>query len=121
MTDEETEEVAEEKTAAIDPVARITRVVGVLVVLSFVWYLVADRFTPSTSQARVSGYVVPIVPQVSGVVTEVLVALNQLVSTDDVLVQIDREPYVLAVVLHRADPPKTASESKTANESKSAR
>jgi len=58
---------------------------------------VADRVTPSSSQARVSGYVIPIVPQVSGVVTEVAVGLNQLVSAGDLLVQIDRDNYELAV------------------------
>lgn len=97
LTDDDVDGAPEEEPAATDPVGRVTRVVGALVILSFAWYLIADRFTPSTSQARVSGYVIPIVPQVSGVVTEVSVGLNQIVSAGDVLVRIDPEPYELAV------------------------
>jgi len=34
-------------------------VVG-LIVVSLVWYLLADRFTPYTQQARVQAFVVPV-------------------------------------------------------------
>ena len=48
-----------------------TRIIIAVIVLSLVWYLLADRFTPYTSQARVQGYVVGVAPKVAGVVTDV--------------------------------------------------
>jgi len=86
-----------------DPARLLTSIVLALIALSFLWYLVADRITPSTSQARVSGFVIPIVPEVSGVVTEVGVGLNQRVSAGDLLVQIDRDRYELAVTKAEAE------------------
>jgi multidrug resistance efflux pump len=88
---------ADADAAAEANLRRLTRGVAALVVMALLWYLAADRFTPSTSVARVSGYVVPIVPEVSGTVTAVGVGLNQLVSEGDTLVQIDPESYALAV------------------------
>lgn len=101
MADEQ--ENAESNAAedqATDAEARIrmiTRVAGVLVVLCLAWYLAGDRLTPSTSVARVSGYVVPIAPEVSGIVSSVAVELNQPVSAGDLLVEIDPEQFALQV------------------------
>jgi multidrug resistance efflux pump len=75
----------------------VTRIAGALVALTLVWYLAADRLTPSTGVARVSGYVVPIIPEVSGTVTAVKVDLNQRVAAGDVLVEIDPELFALQV------------------------
>ncbi len=69
----------------------------VLLALLFAWYLVADRLTPITSQARVRAYVVPIVPQVSGYVAEVSVADNSLAEPGQTLLLIDQRPYQLAL------------------------
>lgn len=64
-----------------------------ILVLFLCWYLIADRNTPFTGNARVKAVATQIVPQVSGVVTEVLVENGQIVTTGDVLVRIDRRPY----------------------------
>ncbi|MGB5162334.1 MAG: HlyD family secretion protein, partial [Thermoanaerobaculia bacterium] len=32
-----------------------SRVIGLIIFLSLAWYLTADRFTPYTTQARISG------------------------------------------------------------------
>ena len=61
------------------------------------WYLRSDRVTPYTNQARVHALVVPIAPQVSGIVTDVAVANNEYVSVDQELFRIDRDQYDLAV------------------------
>jgi multidrug resistance efflux pump len=80
-----------------DPIRRITRIVLIVCGIIFVWYLFADRFTPYTDQARVQGLVIPVVPRVSGHLTDVYVRLHSVVAEGDVLFQIDRRPYELAV------------------------
>jgi multidrug resistance efflux pump len=74
---------------------------GILVLavisLSLVWYLLADRYTPSTSQARVQGYIVGVAPKVGGVVTEVWVENNQEVRKGQKLFQIDSSGYRIAL------------------------
>jgi len=74
-----------------------------VIVLSLVWYLLADRFTPYTTQARVDGYVVGVAPKVGGVVTEVFVRNNQAVEAGQALFQIDRSQYEIAVEKARSD------------------
>ena len=59
------------------------------IVLSLTWYLLADRYTPYTSQARIEGYVVGVAPQVAGMVTKVLVTNNQEVHEGQPLFEID--------------------------------
>lgn len=80
-----------------DPVRRITKYVLIITALIFVWYIVADRHAPWSDQARVQTYVIPIVPQVSGRVTEVLVKQDQIVFPGDILFKIDPSDYELAV------------------------
>jgi multidrug resistance efflux pump len=63
----------------------------------FVWYVASDHYTPYSDQARVDGYVVPIVPEVSGPVVEVAVEFNQLVESGQLLLKIDSRDYELAV------------------------
>ncbi len=102
------EENAEQETAAeetaetsatepMDPVRRWTLIVlGACVVLMF-WYLVADRITPYTNQARVHALVVPVAAEVSGIVTDVAVSNNEFVFAGKELFQIDLNKYQLAV------------------------
>lgn len=77
-------------------------VVG-LIVVSLIWYLLADRFAPYTQQARVQAYVVPVASEASGRVTRVLVHNDQEVSAGDVLFEVDKEQYRIAVDRARAD------------------
>ncbi|MBV1915907.1 MAG: HlyD family secretion protein [Pseudomonadales bacterium] len=76
---------------------------GVLLVIaiSMIWYLMSDRFTPYTQQARIQGYVVGVAPKVAGIVTEVWVKNNHEVEAGQALFQIDPEPYEIA--LRRAE------------------
>jgi len=80
-----------------DPVRRWTIRVLVLCVVLLFAYLVADRITPFSSQARVHALVVPIAADVSGTVTDVPVKNNQVVQAGDVLFQLDDERYRFAV------------------------
>jgi multidrug resistance efflux pump len=68
-----------------------------LIVLSLVWYLVSDRFTPHTDQARVQGYVVGVAPQVAGRVADVWVTNNEAVEEGQRLFRIDPSQYQIAV------------------------
>jgi multidrug resistance efflux pump len=110
MTDENEEredaaEVAESNVtkAPMDPVRKWTLIVlGACVVLMF-WYLVADRVTPYTNQARVHALVVPVAADVSGFVTGVAVANNEIVSAGQELFRIDPNRYQLAVETAQAN------------------
>ncbi len=80
-----------------DPVKKITRIALIIIVIVFVWYVVADRLAPWTDQARVQAYVVPIVSQVAGRVIEVNINKDQEVEQGDVLLRIDPADYQLAI------------------------
>ena len=89
---EENQQAAEDKF-----VRKMTIRVVVVALVFFIWYIAADRMTPSTDQARVRGFVVPMAPQVAGVVTWVNVDMNQRVEEGQMLIQIDPDNYELAV------------------------
>ncbi|GAB3277938.1 HlyD family secretion protein [Parahaliea aestuarii] len=74
-----------------------------LIVASLTWYLMADRFTPYTSQARVQGYVVGVAPKVAGVVTAVAVKNNERVQAGQTLFTIDRSQYEIALQKAQSD------------------
>ena len=82
---------------AKDPVRKWTFIILALCIILTGLYLVADRQTPFTTQARVHAFVVPIAPQVSGNVIGVEVQNNQQVTAGQVLIRIDPTDYELAV------------------------
>jgi len=91
------DEAAQVEEQPKDPVRKWTLIVlGACVVLMF-FYLVGDRITPYTTQARVHATVVPIAAEVSGTVTNVAVSSNQFVTAGESLFQVDRNRYELAV------------------------
>ncbi len=107
MSDEERLEAepkppAEDAVAATRSVRRGTLVVLGLLVATLVWYLLADRFTPYTTQARVQGFVVGVAPKVSGVIVQVWVKNDQEVRPGDRLFRIDPERYEIALKQARA-------------------
>ncbi|MNZ41142.1 Multidrug resistance protein MdtN [compost metagenome] len=86
-----------------DPVSKGVKWVVSVIVLSLLWYLLADRFTPYTQQARVEAFVVPVAAEVAGRVTKVLVGNNQVVEAGAVLFEVDPQQYQIAVERARAD------------------
>ena len=74
-----------------------------LIVLSLIWYFVADRLTPYTSQARVQAFVVPVAAEVSGTVTKVWVKDNDDVKKGQPLFEVDPETYQIALDRAKAD------------------
>jgi len=79
------------------------RIVALVIVVSLVLYLLADRFTPYTSQARVEGYVVGVAPKVAGAVVKVHVGNNQAVKAGQPLVEIDASQYRIALDKAQSD------------------
>jgi multidrug resistance efflux pump len=77
--------------------------VAAAILLTLTWYLVADRYTPYTSQARVEGYVIGVAPQVAGTVTKVWVTNNQEVQEGQPLFEIDASQYQIALNRARSD------------------
>jgi multidrug resistance efflux pump len=88
---------------ATESVKRGTLVIGLVILLSLLWYLLADRFTPYTSQARVQGYVVGVAPKVAGLVTQVWVENNQQVEAGQRLFEIDPSQYDIALKKAQSD------------------
>ena len=74
-----------------------------LIVASLVLYFVGGRFTPSTSQARVQAFVVPVAAEVAGKVLAVHIHNNDEVQPGQPLFDIDPQPYRIALVRARAD------------------
>jgi multidrug resistance efflux pump len=93
--------------AAPEDAARAVRLGGVaistVILLSLAWYLLADRYTPYTTQARVAGYVVGVAPEVAGTIAEVWVKNNQDVAAGQKLFAIDDSQYRIALAKANAD------------------
>ena len=88
---------AKNEDAPRDPVRRWTLIVLGLIVVLFLYSIIADRLTPYTSQATVQAFVVRMAPEVAGRVIEVNVVDNQRVKAGDVLFRIDPQPYAIAL------------------------
>ena len=78
--------------------------------VSLLWYLLSDRFTPYTQQARVNGYVIGVSSEVSGIISKVLIKNNQTVKKDQVLFELERTQYEIALDKAQSDLQKTISQ-----------
>ncbi|WP_408596089.1 HlyD family secretion protein [Pseudomonas sp. PLMAX] len=88
---------------AADPAKKGIKWVLLLIVFSLAWYLLADRFTPYTQQARMGAFVIPVAAEVAGRVIRVNVRNNQDVKAGEVIFEVDPQPYQIAVDRARAD------------------
>lgn len=91
-----TEQVAVESPAP-NPARKIILIVIAVLLGLFVYHVIADRYTPYTSQARVETFMTQIAPEVAGDVLYVGVRDNSRVRQGQVLFRIDPEPYQIAV------------------------
>jgi multidrug resistance efflux pump len=89
--------------AASTQVKRGGLLIGLLILLSLCWYLLGDRFTPYTTQARVQGYVIGVAPKVAGLVTRVWVENNQEVMAGQPLFEVDPSQYEIALRKAQSD------------------
>lgn len=84
-------------------IKKVSLVVLLITVVFFIWYVSADRHTPYTDQARIQGLITPVSPRVSGFVTEVNIQLHSRVKAGDVLFQLDRRPFEIAIEIAEAE------------------
>lgn len=90
----EARKAAQESKRRMGLIVRAT--LAALLVL-FVYQVIADRYTPYSSQATVDTFLVQIAPEVSGPVRLVGVQDNRPVKKGQLLFQIDRESYQIAL------------------------
>lgn len=104
---EETKPVQENNKKTIDnqknAVPKWTVITLAFCLLLLLGHVFADKYSPYTSNGRIEAFVVPIVPQVSGTLTEVNVTNNELVEEGQVLATIDSAKYELAVDRSQTD------------------
>jgi multidrug resistance efflux pump len=74
-----------------------------IILLLFCWYIVSDRLTPYTSNARVQGFIMAVVPNVSGYISDIPVKKNSLVEAGAVLVQIETARFENAIEAAEAE------------------
>ncbi|QXH37691.1 HlyD family secretion protein [Pseudomonas muyukensis] len=74
-----------------------------VIAVSLLWYLLADRFTPYTQQARLQAYVVAVSAEVAGQVRRVAVGNNQPVRRGELLFELDPAQYRIALARAEAD------------------
>ncbi len=77
--------------------------IALLIVASLLVYFIGDRLTPSTSQARIQAFVVPVAAEVAGKVRAVHIRNNDEVQPGQLLFEIHPEPYQIALDRARAD------------------
>lgn len=75
----------------------------ILIMSSLIWYLLSDRYTPYTQQARIDGYVVGVGSEVSGVVNNVWIKNNQTVEKGQRLFEVKRSQYEIALNKSQAE------------------
>lgn len=88
---------ADAAAANAQRVRRLVLVTLLVLLVMFVYHLIADRITPYTSQATVDTFLVQIAPEVTGPVVSVDVSDNRKVKKGQVLFRIDPQPFQIAL------------------------
>lgn len=88
---------------AKSPIKKITLITLLITILFFIWYVLSDRHTPYTDQARIKGLITPVTARVSGNITKINIKLQSKVKAGDVLFQLDKRPFKIAIAKAEAD------------------
>ncbi|QLE84797.1 MULTISPECIES: HlyD family secretion protein [Shewanella] len=83
--------------AKTNKIRKATNYLLIFATTMFAFHLIADRFIPSTDLGRVRAFVVPISPQVSGEIVDILVTPNTLVQEGEILARVNSSDYEIAV------------------------
>ncbi len=78
-------------------------VIAIAILVSLLLYLIGDRLTPYTTQARIQAFVVPVAAEVAGKFSKVYIRNNDEVQPGQPLFDIDPKPYEIALQRARAD------------------
>jgi len=81
----------------------ITRVVLIITSVFLIWYVISDRYTPYTDQAQIKGLITPVIARVSGYVTEINVNLHSKIKAGDIMFELDKRPFEIAIAKAEAD------------------
>lgn len=108
--------IASEETPKKSPIKLITAIVLLISLLFFTWYILSERHTPYTDQARIKGLITPISPRVSGNVTKINIGLHKKIHKGDTLFELDKKPFLIAIAKAEANIDNT-SQSVSASES----
>jgi len=84
-------------------IKKVTITVLLVTAFFFIWYVLSDRHTPYTDQARIKGLITPVTPRVSGFITGIHVKLHSKVKAGDILFQLDKRPFEIAVAQAEAN------------------
>jgi len=84
-------------------IKKVTLIVLIVTVIFFIWYVSSDRHTPYTDQARIQGLITPVSPRVSGFVTDVNIKLHSKVKAGEMLFQLDKRPFEIAIQIAEAE------------------
>ena len=95
--DAASESVTDEKIKDGNPVRTLTIGVLLLSIIIFIIYVLSDRHTPYTDQARITGLSIPIVSRVAGHITDIKVHLHSSMNIEDTIFQLDKRPFELAI------------------------
>lgn len=90
---EKKKEVKKEKS----PIKKVTFIVLLVTLFFFIWYVLSDRHTPYTDQARIKGLITPVTARVSGNITKINIALHSHVKAGEILFELDKRPFEIAV------------------------
>jgi len=80
-----------------NPMRKVILTALLLLLILFIYHVLADRYTPYTSQARVETFLTQVAPEVAGDVVEVGVKNDGAVKKGALLFRIDPEPYQIAI------------------------
>jgi len=97
------ENKATDKKEGKSAIKKVTIIILLVSVLFFIWYVLADRHTPYTDQARIKGLITPVTARVSGNITEINIKLHSKVKAGDVLFQLDKRPFEIAIAQAEAN------------------
>ncbi len=84
-------------------IKKVTLIVLIVTVIFFIWYVSSDRHSPYTDQARIQGLITPVSPRVSGFVTDVNIKLHSKVKAGEMLFQLDKRPFEIAIQIAEAE------------------
>jgi len=99
----EKEEKTSEKKEGKSAIKKVTVIILLVSVLFFIWYVLADRHTPYTDQARIKGLITPVTARVSGNITKINIKLHSKVKAGDILFQLDKRPFEIAIAQAEAN------------------